>query len=153
ARGDAPRHASHARGDPRLRAPDRPAGRDEAGRRDPRRQGGDPVPRRPVRDARAALDEPGLVPLRGVLAPERRAHADREGAHRPLPGAGPLHDRLMAMTSADPAAERFPTPAGFASPAGVTFRHLRAPDDFPAMNEIANAYRRAVGMSFTTTDE
>ena len=59
----------------------------------------------------------------------------------------------MAMTSADPAAERFPTPAGFAAPAGVTFRHLRAPDDFPAMNEIANAYRRAVGMSFTTTDE
>ena len=32
-------------------------GRDEAGRRDPDREGVDPVPRRPVRDARAALDD------------------------------------------------------------------------------------------------
>ena len=43
---DAPGHARDARGDPRLRAPDGPPGRDEAGRRDPRREGGDPVPRR-----------------------------------------------------------------------------------------------------------
>ena len=57
ARGDAAGDARDARGDPRLRARDRPPGRDEAGRRDPRRQGGDPVPRRAVRDARAALDD------------------------------------------------------------------------------------------------
>ena len=54
---DAAGDARHARGDPRLRARDRPPGRDEAGRRDPDRQGGDPVPRRPVRDPRAALDD------------------------------------------------------------------------------------------------
>ena len=53
ARGDAAGDARDARGDPRLRARDRPAGRDEAGRRHPHRQGGDPVPRDPVRDARA----------------------------------------------------------------------------------------------------
>ena len=51
-----PGHARDARGDPRLRALDRPPGRDEAGRRDPDRQGGDPVPGRALRDARPALD-------------------------------------------------------------------------------------------------
>ncbi len=51
--GDPAGHAGDARGDPRLRALDRTPGRDEAGRRDPGRQGGDPVPRGPVRDARA----------------------------------------------------------------------------------------------------
>ena len=53
---DAAGDARHARGDPRLRALDRAPGRDEAGRRDPDRQGGDPVPGDAVRDARAALD-------------------------------------------------------------------------------------------------
>ena len=66
--GDAAGDAGDARGDPRLRALDRPPGRDEAGRRDPDRQGGDPVPRRPVRDPRAALDVARLVPVRGVVA-------------------------------------------------------------------------------------
>ena len=51
--GDPPGDPRHARGDPRLRAPDGPGGGHEAGRRDPRRQGGDPVPGRAVRDARA----------------------------------------------------------------------------------------------------
>ena len=55
---DAAGDARDARGDPRLRAarPGGPVGH-EAGRRHPDRQGGDPVPRRPVRDARAALDD------------------------------------------------------------------------------------------------
>ena len=43
---DAAGDARDARGDPRLRALDRPPGRDEAGRRDPDGEGSDPVPRR-----------------------------------------------------------------------------------------------------------
>ena len=66
ARGDAARDARHARGHPRLREGDRPGRRDEAGRRHPDRQGGDPVPRRAVRDARPALDDPGALPVRRV---------------------------------------------------------------------------------------
>ena len=37
---------------------------------------------------------PGLVPFRGVDAAQRRADADRVPADGPLPGPGPLHDRL-----------------------------------------------------------
>ena len=44
----------HARGDPRRPRGDRPRRRDEAGRRDPHREAGGPVPRRPPRDARPA---------------------------------------------------------------------------------------------------
>ncbi len=80
-------HPGHARGDPRLRALDRPPGRDEAGRRDPHRQGSHPVPGDPVRDARPALDVARLVPLRRLVAAQRRADADRVPAHRPLPGS------------------------------------------------------------------
>lgn len=36
---------------------------------------------------------------------------------------------------------------------GYTLRPLCAPDDYPRMNEIANATRAATGQSFTTTDE
>ncbi len=90
-----PGHARDARGDPRFRALDRAPGRDEAGRRDPGRQGGDPVSRRAVRDARSALDVARLVPLRGVVAAQRRADADRVPADRPLPGPGRLHARLI----------------------------------------------------------
>ena len=82
ARGDAAGHARDAGGDPRLRALDGPPGRHEAGGRDPDGQGGDPVPRGPVRDAGPALDVAGLVPLRGVVAAQRRADADRVPAHR-----------------------------------------------------------------------
>jgi ribosomal protein S18 acetylase RimI-like enzyme len=45
----------------------------------------------------------------------------------------------------------FPTTAPL--PAGAILRHLRAPDDFHAMNTIANAIRRAEGTDFSTTDE
>ncbi len=38
-------------------------------------------------------------------------------------------------------------------PAGLVLRHLRAPDDYRRMNEIANATRASVGNDFTTTDE
>lgn len=51
------------------------------------------------------------------------------------------------------AADPFPLPASFEAPPGVVIRHLRRPDDYPAMNAIANATRRAMGMSFTTSDE
>ena len=50
---DAAGDAGDARGDPRLRARDRPQVGHEARRRDPDREGGDPVPGRPLRDARA----------------------------------------------------------------------------------------------------
>jgi len=50
-------------------------------------------------------------------------------------------------------ADPFPRPAGFSDLPGVIVRHLRRPADYPAMNKIANATRRAMGMSFTTTDE
>ena len=45
-----------------------PRGRHEAGRRDPHGEGSDPVPGRPVRDARAALDDARAVPLRRLAA-------------------------------------------------------------------------------------
>jgi mycothiol synthase len=51
-----------------------------------------------------------------------------EGASRPFPATGPL-------------------------PAGLVLRHLRAPDDYPAMNAIANSIRAAEGTDFTTTDQ
>ena len=54
----------------------------------------DPVPGRPVRDPRAALDDARQVPVRGVLAAQRRADAAREGADGRLPAPRPLHDRL-----------------------------------------------------------
>jgi mycothiol synthase len=37
-------------------------------------------------------------------------------------------------------------------PAGLVLRHLRPPDDYPGMNAIANAIRRAEGDTFYTTD-
>ncbi|MFI5041644.1 MAG: GNAT family N-acetyltransferase [Acidimicrobiales bacterium] len=37
--------------------------------------------------------------------------------------------------------------------AGLTFRHLRVPDDYPAMTEIANAARVAAGSTFITSVE
>jgi len=59
----------------------------------------------------------------------------------------------MAASGGNGIRERFPLPEGFVGPPGVVIRHIRRPDDYPAMNAIANAARRAVGMSFTTTDQ
>ena len=39
-------------------------------------EAGDPVPRRPARDARPAVDDARSLPLRRLVAPERRADAD-----------------------------------------------------------------------------
>src|SRR5947208_5522614 len=39
------------------------------------------------------------------------------------------------------------------TPTELTIRHLRAPDDYRAMNAIANAVRIAQGENFYTTDE
>ena len=69
-------------------------------------QGSDPVPRRAVRDARAALDEPGLVPLRRIEPAQRRAHADRVPAERALPGPRRLHARLTRCRSRRAASTR-----------------------------------------------
>jgi ribosomal protein S18 acetylase RimI-like enzyme len=38
-------------------------------------------------------------------------------------------------------------------PHGLILRHLRAPDDYPGMNTIANAIRAAEGDNFYTTDD
>jgi mycothiol synthase len=59
----------------------------------------------------------------------------------------------MASPATHGRTDPFPLPAGFAAPPGVVIRHLRRPDDYPEMNTIANATRRAMGMSFTTSDE
>jgi mycothiol synthase len=55
------------------------------------------------------------------------ATIDTESATRPFPTVGPL-------------------------PPGLVLRHLRPPDDYPPMNAIANAIRRAEGTPFSTTD-
>ena len=56
--------------------------RHEARRRDPSREAGRPVPRRRERDARARVADARPLPLRRLLAPERRAHADPQAEDR-----------------------------------------------------------------------
>jgi mycothiol synthase len=51
------------------------------------------------------------------------------------------------------AAERFPVPPSVKPVPGLVLRHLRAPDDYPHMNAIANAIRAAEGNNFFTSDE
>jgi len=57
------------------------------------------------------------------------------------------------MTMGEAAAATRPFPTAGPLPAGLALRHLRAPDDYPAMNAIANAIRTAQGDNFSTTDE
>ena len=45
---------------------------------------------------------PGLVPVRRLVAAQRRADADRVPADRPLPGPGPLHARLRRTVAPGP---------------------------------------------------
>jgi mycothiol synthase len=52
-----------------------------------------------------------------------------------------------------PAISPFPTDHQLPSIPGFVLRHLRAPDDYRAMNAIANAVRIAEGTDFYTTDE
>jgi mycothiol synthase len=60
----------------------------------------------------------------------------------------------MADAPSAPSAHRpFPTAAPLPPIPGLVLRHLRAPDDLPAMNAIANAIRDATGADFSTTDE
>ncbi len=72
-------------------------GRDQAGRRHPRVEAGGPVPRHAVRDARPGVDDARPLPLRRLVAPERRAHADPQGEDGALSVRRLLHDRLMAQ--------------------------------------------------------
>ena len=51
------------------------------------------------------------------------------------------------------AIETFPTARPLPPIPGFVLRHLRLPDDYPAMNAIANAVRRSQGDDFYTTDE
>jgi mycothiol synthase len=57
----------------------------------------------------------------------------------------------MATIDAESATRPFRTVGPL--PPGLVLRHLRPPDDYPAMNAIANAIRRAEGTPFSTTDE
>jgi mycothiol synthase len=57
------------------------------------------------------------------------------------------------MTSSEAAIRPFPTASPLPPIPGLVLRHLRAPDDLPAMNAIANAIRAANGDPFTTSDE
>lgn len=47
----------------------------------------------------------------------------------------------------------FETGAPLPAVPGLVLRHLRAPDDYRAMNAVANAIRAAEGANFSTTDE
>ena len=49
-----------------------------------------------------ALDDARLVPVRGVIAAQRRADAAREGADGRLPAPRPLHDRLTGRCRGRP---------------------------------------------------
>ncbi len=97
---------------------DRPGGGHEAGRRHPPRQAGDPVSVRGARDAGRRLADPRPVPVRRLVAPERRADADPKAAHRPVRVARPLHHRLMD--------ELEPTGGAVAGP--VTWDYAPAPE-------------------------
>ena len=59
----------------------------------------------------------------------------------------------MAGSDAPPAATVRPFATAAPLPPGVSLRHLRAPDDYRAMNAIANAIRAAEGNEFYSTDE
>lgn len=57
----------------------------------------------------------------------------------------------MATTEREAQSRPFATAVSL--PPGLVLRHLRAPDDYRAMNAIANAIRVAEGTPFSTTDE
>jgi len=59
----------------------------------------------------------------------------------------------MAGRDAPQVADAFPAARTLPDFPGLVLRHLRAPDDYVRMNEIANATRAAVGEDFTTTVE
>ncbi len=59
----------------------------------------------------------------------------------------------MASNDATRVSDAFRTARPLSDVSGLVLRHLRRPDDYPAMNAIANATRAATGSDFTTTDE
>jgi ribosomal protein S18 acetylase RimI-like enzyme len=59
----------------------------------------------------------------------------------------------MGAGDAPPVTDAFRTAVPLPDLPGLAVRHLRAPDDYPRMNEIANAARAAIGMDFTTTPD
>ena len=75
---------------------------------------------RPARDARRRLADPRPVPVRRLVAPERRAHADPQAEARRLPVARLLHDRLTWARS------RSSVDSARAAPVGTRPRRRRA---------------------------
>ena len=96
-RRDAARDALHDGGRPRRLRGDRAHRRNQARRRDPRVEAGDPVPGHAVRDARRGVDDTRSLPVRRVLSPERRPHAATQGEDGAVPVRRLLHHRLMAQ--------------------------------------------------------
>ena len=77
-----------------FRESPRPAGRRQAGRRHPHRQGRHQVPGPGQRDDGGGLAGPPLVPLRRLQPAERPAHAADQDDDRPLLGSRLLHPGL-----------------------------------------------------------
>ena len=84
-------------GRPRRARGDRAQGGHQAGGRDPHLEAGRAVPRHALRDARVGVDDARPLPLRGLVAPERRPHAGPQRAHGAISVRRLLHDRLMAQ--------------------------------------------------------
>ena len=59
----------------------------------------------------------------------------------------------MTRNDATEVSDAFRTSQPLPDVPGLVLRHLRRPDDYPRMNEIANATRATTGSDFTTTDE
>jgi mycothiol synthase len=64
-----------------------------------------------------------------------------------------MMDESAVKRTAAPDGEAFPTTGPMPAIPGFALRHLRAPEDYRAMNAVANAARAAEGTDFSTTDE
>jgi mycothiol synthase len=60
---------------------------------------------------------------------------------------------IRRASAVESSPDRFETAVGLPMIPGLVFRHLRVPDDYPAMNAVANANRAADGEHFATSDE
>src|SRR5690606_23365118 len=143
ARGDAPGDDRHARGRARLPRADGRADRGQARGRHPHVEGRHQVPRRGQRDRGRRLARPRLVPVRGVVAAQRRAHAAQQARHRHLLGPR-LRDRRLSGTK--------DTMTTTASTAGSPFEYAPAPES-RAVVDIASSYGLFVDGEFTPASD
>jgi mycothiol synthase len=72
----------------------------------------------------------------------------------PRVASRPFRGIIRAVTQqTTPSTRPYPIPKSTAAVPGLVLRHLHAPDDYPQMNQIANAIRVANGDDFSTTVE